>query len=243
MRDPQRRPRTNPSHRTIAGDGDGVRAFRDDDAVPDSAGHVAPPVEHGHFPFFLLQPARRRRCVYYDAPCPPGGPAAMLHHLRRRWFWLGLPLLIAVAGRFAPLDADAAKPAGPALEKKARAILRTNCYRCHSHQAGKSKGGLVLDSRASCSRAATTGRRSCRAIPRRACSIKAILHDDPDLKMPRGGEAVGRRHRAADRRGSRPGRRGPRRPSNRPAHARTRSPTRIAATGRFSRSRRRRRRR
>ena len=32
-------------------------------------------------------------------------------------------------------------------EKKVQPILEQNCYKCHSHQAEKIKGGLVLDSR------------------------------------------------------------------------------------------------
>jgi len=33
------------------------------------------------------------------------------------------------------------------MEKKVRAVLEQHCFKCHSHQAGKSKGALILDSR------------------------------------------------------------------------------------------------
>lgn len=112
----------------------------------------------------------------------------MLHHFsRRRWLWLGLSLLL-IAARFAPVDADDATPAGPALEKQARAILQANCYRCHSHQAGKSKGGLMLDSLASMRHGGTTGPAVVPGHPEKSLLYKAVLHEDPDLQMPRGGK-------------------------------------------------------
>ncbi|MCP4812103.1 MAG: hypothetical protein GY888_06310, partial [Planctomycetaceae bacterium] len=33
------------------------------------------------------------------------------------------------------------------FEKQIEPLLKRRCYQCHSHDAGKAKGGLVLDSR------------------------------------------------------------------------------------------------
>ena len=43
--------------------------------------------------------------------------------------------------------------------EKVRPVLAERCFKCHSHESGKSKGGLMLDSRARrFSRAAMTAR-------------------------------------------------------------------------------------
>src|SRR5437660_8112189 len=108
--------------------------------------------------------------------------------LRRHWHWLGL-LLMAAAGRSVLFGAGEPAPAnGAAIEKQARAILQTNCYRCHSHQAGKSKGGLMVDSLASMRKGGTTGPAVMPGQPDKSLLYKAILHEDPELKMPRGGK-------------------------------------------------------
>jgi hypothetical protein len=85
--------------------------------------------------------------------------------------------------------ADDGEGAGsPALEKQARAILQANCYRCHSHQSGKSKGGLMLDSLASMRKGGSSGPAVVPGQPDKSLVYKAVLQDDADLKMPRGGK-------------------------------------------------------
>ena len=43
------------------------------------------------------------------------------------------------------------------FEKKVKPILVDKCYKCHSAEAGKSKGGLLLDSREACAKGGDTG--------------------------------------------------------------------------------------
>ena len=60
-------------------------------------------------------------------------------------------LLLALAGVAAPAFAAAtAEPTAEQaafFESKIRPIFADNCYKCHSLENGKSKGGLTLDTR------------------------------------------------------------------------------------------------
>jgi hypothetical protein len=105
--------------------------------------------------------------------------------------WLGAPLVIAVCTAQVTSGGGGAQPLSGAqrdLEKQARAILEANCYRCHSHQAGKSKGDLMLDSLASMRKGGVTAPAVVPGEPGKSLLIKAILHEDEELKMPRGGK-------------------------------------------------------
>src|SRR5690348_5412950 len=71
------------------------------------------------------------------------------------------------------------------LEKKARAILSTHCFKCHSHETGKAKGDLMLDTRAFMLKGGDNGPSLTPGDPAKSLLIKSITHEDPDLKMPR----------------------------------------------------------
>ena len=71
------------------------------------------------------------------------------------------------------------------LEKKARVLLDTHCFKCHSHQSGKDKGGLMLDQRALMLQGGDNGPAIVPGDPAKSLLIKSIMHADPDLKMPR----------------------------------------------------------
>ena len=63
-------------------------------------------------------------------------------------------------------------------------ILKSRCFRCHSHAAGETEGGLTLDSRAGWM---TGGGRGPAIVPRKpeaSLLIRAIRHGDAELKMP-----------------------------------------------------------
>ncbi len=78
-----------------------------------------------------------------------------------------------------------AQPVEPSIEKKARAILSANCFKCHSHEAGKAKGDLMLDTRAFMLKGGDNGPSLVAGDPAKSLLIKSILHSDPELKMPR----------------------------------------------------------
>jgi cytochrome c553 len=79
-----------------------------------------------------------------------------------------------------PADAD-----GVAFfEAKVRPILVDKCYRCHSAEAKKLKGGLYLDSRAGLLTGGDTGPAIVPGDAERSLLIKAVRYGDPDLQMP-----------------------------------------------------------
>ena len=49
------------------------------------------------------------------------------------------------------------KAAEASFTKHVLPILKQHCYACHSHQAGKAKGGLVLDSRSGWAKGGESG--------------------------------------------------------------------------------------
>lgn len=64
-------------------------------------------------------------------------------------------------------------------------MLIEHCYECHSTQASKVKGGLLLDSKAGWSRGGDSGQPAIiPGEPDRSLLIQAVRHTDPDLAMP-----------------------------------------------------------
>jgi len=70
------------------------------------------------------------------------------------------------------------------FEKKIRPVLVENCYKCHSVESGKSKGGLLLDSRQASLRGGDSGAAVVPGKPSDSLLFAAISHSDPDLEMP-----------------------------------------------------------
>ncbi len=67
---------------------------------------------------------------------------------------------------------------------KVRPVLEAACFKCHSHQANKSKGNLVVDSLASLLKGGESGPALVPGEPEKSLLIKAIRHDDDTLRMP-----------------------------------------------------------
>ena len=97
--------------------------------------------------------------------------------------WRGALTFAALAGW---LRAGAAAPvAGNAFfEQKIRPIFVEHCYTCHSHDAEKIKGGLVLDSPAGVRNGGDSGPVIVPGDPERSLLINAVRYTDPDLQMP-----------------------------------------------------------
>jgi mono/diheme cytochrome c family protein len=70
------------------------------------------------------------------------------------------------------------------FENRIRPVLSENCYKCHSSQAEKVKGGLLLDSRDGISKGGDTGPAIVPGDPDHSLLIKAVRYTDPDLQMP-----------------------------------------------------------
>jgi mono/diheme cytochrome c family protein len=76
------------------------------------------------------------------------------------------------------------------FERKVRPIFSDNCYKCHSIEKGKSKGGLTLDTREAVLKGGDDGPVIKPGRPEESLLIKAINYDDPDLQMPPKGEKL-----------------------------------------------------
>ena len=81
--------------------------------------------------------------------------------------------------------AHADDTAGIALfESKVRPVLIKHCYECHSAESGKSKGGLMLDTKAAIRAGGDGGPAVVPGEPSKSLLLTAMKHSDPDLEMP-----------------------------------------------------------
>jgi hypothetical protein len=70
------------------------------------------------------------------------------------------------------------------FEGKVRPILADNCYKCHSLEKNKNKGGLTLDTRDGVLKGGDTGSCLKPGDPEGSLLIKAIRYVDPEMSMP-----------------------------------------------------------
>ncbi len=70
------------------------------------------------------------------------------------------------------------------FERKIRPILTDDCYKCHSQDSVKIKGGLLLDSRDGLLKGGDTGPAIKPGDPDQSLLIKAVRYTDKDLQMP-----------------------------------------------------------
>lgn len=104
------------------------------------------------------------------------------------WRRLGCPLLLLGAVAYAvPVlsGGQTTKPSPAAVqffETKVRPILAENCFRCHGEK--KQRGELRLDSLAAALEGGGRGPALVPGHPEKSLLIKAIGHEDKDLKMP-----------------------------------------------------------
>ena len=93
-------------------------------------------------------------------------------------------LAAASAPAFAAVTAEPTKEPAAFFESKIRPILTDNCYKCHSLEKGKSKGGLTLDTREGVLKGGEDGPAIKPGNPADSPLIKAINYQDKDLQMP-----------------------------------------------------------
>jgi len=92
-------------------------------------------------------------------------------------------LTSAVAQKISPSDLQF-------FETKVRPILVNNCYKCHSREADKIKGGLMLDTREAWLHGGNTGPAIVPGNPEKSLLISAVGYKDEDLQMPPKGEKL-----------------------------------------------------
>ncbi len=76
------------------------------------------------------------------------------------------------------------------FEKKVRPILAENCYKCHSTESGKSKGGLLLDTREATLKGGENGPAVKPGDLAKSLLITAVNYKDKDLQMPPKGDKL-----------------------------------------------------
>jgi cytochrome c553 len=104
-----------------------------------------------------------------------------------------LKLLIAILISAAALLFNARGATGDDFEffeKKIRPLLMENCYRCHSHESEKVKGGLLLDTREGLLKGGDTGPAMIPGDPEKSLLIKSVRYTDENLQMPPKGKKL-----------------------------------------------------
>ncbi len=76
------------------------------------------------------------------------------------------------------------------FEKKIRPALAEHCYKCHSAQAEKLKGGLYVDSKDGLLKGGTSGPSIVPGKPEKSLLLKALKSTNPDEMMPPKGERL-----------------------------------------------------
>ncbi len=71
-----------------------------------------------------------------------------------------------------------------------RPVLVDRCYKCHSHDADKPKGGLMLDTQEGLMQGGDTGPAIEPGKPDSSLLIDAIKYTDDNLQMPPKGEKL-----------------------------------------------------
>ena len=99
---------------------------------------------------------------------------------------LALPLGAAIA----PAPASISAADLQFFETRVRPILVDRCYKCHSHDADKIKGGLMLDTREGMLHGGDTGPAIAPGKPEDSRLVDAISYKDADLQMPPKGERL-----------------------------------------------------
>src|SRR4051812_10337208 len=92
--------------------------------------------------------------------------------------------LLPPAAVAAETQAPISKEAVELFEKDIRPVLAQYCYECHSTQARKIKGKLLLDSRGGIAKGGENGAILVPGDPVASRLIAAIRWSDPDLQMP-----------------------------------------------------------
>jgi hypothetical protein len=98
-----------------------------------------------------------------------------------------LHALLALTTGAGLIAAARAEPSAADLEffeKKVRPILVERCYECHSAEAGKSKGGLTVDSQPALLQGGDNGPALIAGDPDKSLLITAIRYQKRELQMP-----------------------------------------------------------
>ena len=103
---------------------------------------------------------------------------------RTGWMLAAGLILAASASALAAEPAPLTPAQTEFFEKKVRPLLIERCYKCHSAESEKLKGGLLLDSREGWTKGGDTGPAIVPGNPDKSLFIQAIRYEDPLVEMP-----------------------------------------------------------
>src|SRR5688500_13027765 len=109
--------------------------------------------------------------------------------MQHRLFFFAL-FAASAAPIFGAATAEPTKEQKLFFESKIRPILVDNCYKCHSLEENKAKGGLTMDTKAGLSKGGDGGAIIVPGMPEKSPMITAVNYLDPDLQMPPKGEKL-----------------------------------------------------
>ena len=92
--------------------------------------------------------------------------------------------LLAVTGSLRAAEGEITAEQSTFFEEKIRPVMVKHCYKCHSEQEDKHKGGLIMDSRAGLRAGGSSGYVILPGDPANSPMLKAMSHVDEDLAMP-----------------------------------------------------------
>ncbi|MGQ0634761.1 MAG: PSD1 and planctomycete cytochrome C domain-containing protein [Planctomycetaceae bacterium] len=98
------------------------------------------------------------------------------------WLVLGIPFACPLLAAAPESDAEGVE----FFEKQIRPIFVDHCYRCHSQQAEKLKGDLLLDTREGVRKGGDSGPAIVPGDPDASLLVTAVRHSDEGLRMPPG---------------------------------------------------------
>jgi hypothetical protein len=103
-----------------------------------------------------------------------------------------LLMMLGWLGVLSPTPAGPADTVSPAdrdfFERKVRPLLIDKCWKCHSTQTKKQRGGLLLDSRPALLKGGDTGPALVPGQPDKSLLVHAVRHANDELKMPPDGK-------------------------------------------------------
>ncbi|MEO6183919.1 MAG: PSD1 and planctomycete cytochrome C domain-containing protein [Verrucomicrobiota bacterium] len=99
-------------------------------------------------------------------------------------FFVLTGIVLCTANFFTAIAATPGAEGVEYFEKKVRPLLIDNCYKCHSQESAKVKGGLLLDSKESVLKGGDSGPAIVPGDPDKSLLIKAVRYFDEKLQMP-----------------------------------------------------------
>ena len=118
--------------------------------------------------------------------CPPSPTLSRSRRVR----CAAATLALCVGGSLFAANSTPSSEGLELFEKRVQPILVETCYKCHSHDADKIKGGLLLDSTEAALTGGDTGPAFVPGHPEESLIVKAIRYTDDDLQMPPKGKKL-----------------------------------------------------